>query len=315
MQDANWSVTGLVNSSGVVVERYAYDPFGAVTVMNASWGTLAGSAYGWVYGHQGLRLDLAGNDNRGRIYDAILGRFRNMDPIRYDAGDVNLYRYMGNATINRLDPSGLADEDNFKDVTKAKFEKLVGENVKPDGLFEVLVGESLEEALDLSLKFRGTYRLTVPRDKEKTTPSVEIYDKLLPDSHEDHKNKTRKNVDPEFYSEKFKGFPIAVEVKMYGPKTGISLASSAYQAAGYIAALGSKAMKPALQAGIVYVTTDGADMSKDLIKKASEYGVEVVFVIAQVEEVNDKMCRFRVKEFTLNGKQIKGKAVHVKIKK
>jgi hypothetical protein len=29
-----------------------------------------------------------------------------MDPIGYDANDVNLYRYVGNNSINELDPSG-----------------------------------------------------------------------------------------------------------------------------------------------------------------------------------------------------------------
>lgn len=107
MQDANWNVTGLVNGSGTVVERYAYDSFGSRTVLNGSWASIGSSAYNWVHGHQGLRLDLAGYDNRGRIFDPVLGRFRNMDPIRYEAGDVNLYRYVGNNAVNAIDPSGL----------------------------------------------------------------------------------------------------------------------------------------------------------------------------------------------------------------
>jgi RHS repeat-associated protein len=108
MQDANWNVVGLVNGSGVVVERYAYDAFGAVTVMNGSW-TVGSTAYGWQHYHQGLKLDVAGYDNRGRIYDPVLGRFRNLDPIRYEAGDVNLYRYVGNSPVDSLDPLGLED--------------------------------------------------------------------------------------------------------------------------------------------------------------------------------------------------------------
>jgi YD repeat-containing protein len=38
-QDANWNVTGLVSTSGSVVERYVYDPYGTVTVLSASWAT------------------------------------------------------------------------------------------------------------------------------------------------------------------------------------------------------------------------------------------------------------------------------------
>src|SRR5262249_17371013 len=47
-QDANWDVTALVNNTGTVVERDDYDPYGAVTFLSASWGTLSGSPYAWV---------------------------------------------------------------------------------------------------------------------------------------------------------------------------------------------------------------------------------------------------------------------------
>ena len=42
-QDADWNVTALVNTSGSVVERYAYDPYGAVTYLTASWGSRTGA--------------------------------------------------------------------------------------------------------------------------------------------------------------------------------------------------------------------------------------------------------------------------------
>ena len=35
--DANYNVTALVNMSGQVVERYAYDPYGTVTVYTPDW--------------------------------------------------------------------------------------------------------------------------------------------------------------------------------------------------------------------------------------------------------------------------------------
>jgi hypothetical protein len=35
-----------------------------------------------------------------------LGTFVNRDPIRYEAGDVNLYRYVGNSPHNKMDPDG-----------------------------------------------------------------------------------------------------------------------------------------------------------------------------------------------------------------
>jgi RHS repeat-associated protein len=107
-QDANWNVTALVNSSGSVVERYVYDPYGQVTYLNASFGTISGSAYGWIYGFQGLRLDTATGNNQGREreYRATIGRFLQNDPLGIRAGDTNFYRFVGNDPTNITDPSG-----------------------------------------------------------------------------------------------------------------------------------------------------------------------------------------------------------------
>jgi hypothetical protein len=73
-QDANWNVTALVNGSGLVVERYVYTPFRVQTVLSASWGTLGGSAYNWVYLFQGERSDGASglNISQSRWYSAAL---------------------------------------------------------------------------------------------------------------------------------------------------------------------------------------------------------------------------------------------------
>jgi len=109
-QDANFNVTALVNGSGVVVERFAYDAFGNFTVYDASW-TLrgGGSAYSWLHYHQGLRYDATVSlyDNRWRWYDADLGRFTSNDPLRFGAGDVNFVRYVGNSSTGFVDPFGL----------------------------------------------------------------------------------------------------------------------------------------------------------------------------------------------------------------
>jgi uncharacterized protein RhaS with RHS repeats len=41
------------------------------------------------------------------MFDPSVGRFLSEDPIEFDAGDSNLYRYVGNSPTNRTDPSGL----------------------------------------------------------------------------------------------------------------------------------------------------------------------------------------------------------------
>lgn len=94
-----------------MVERYVIDPFGQATALDASWNVLVASAFAWVYLHQGGRFDATTGlyHFRQRDYSPTLGRWTSLDPIRYDAGDVNLYRAIGNGLPNRLDPLGLAD--------------------------------------------------------------------------------------------------------------------------------------------------------------------------------------------------------------
>ncbi|HTU16977.1 MAG TPA: RHS repeat-associated core domain-containing protein [Gemmataceae bacterium] len=41
------------------------------------------------------------------MYDPSVGRWLEQDPIGFDAGDADLYRYVGNNPTNAIDPSGL----------------------------------------------------------------------------------------------------------------------------------------------------------------------------------------------------------------
>ena len=42
------------------------------------------------------------------MYDPTVGQFIEEDPVGFDAGDTNLYRYCGNSPTNARDPSGMA---------------------------------------------------------------------------------------------------------------------------------------------------------------------------------------------------------------
>jgi len=137
MHDANFNVTGLVNTSGTVVERYACDPFGVPTYFDASYGTRGSSSYGWDYLHQGLRWDgdIGKYYNRRREYDPGQGRFTSNDPLLFGANDVVFYRYEKNGPLSTLDPSGLDEIGRYRPPSAAKMCWRRG------GLYGVIAGE------------------------------------------------------------------------------------------------------------------------------------------------------------------------------
>jgi RHS repeat-associated protein len=108
-QDANWNVTALVDGSGAVVEGYAYDPFGSVRIYSPTYSLRSSSSYSMTYAFQGMWQDsVSGLDgDRERWYSPTLGRWTNLDPIRFDGGDDNFYSFVSNAPTCHTDPSGL----------------------------------------------------------------------------------------------------------------------------------------------------------------------------------------------------------------
>jgi RHS repeat-associated protein len=109
LQDANFNVTALVDTSGTVQERYIQDPYGSFTVLAANWTTRGTSNYGWVFYFQGKRYDFATGlfASRERDYSPTLGRWIENDPLGFGGGDTNLYRAEGNNATSNVDPIGL----------------------------------------------------------------------------------------------------------------------------------------------------------------------------------------------------------------
>src|SRR5688500_7546849 len=64
------------------------------------------------------------------MYDPIVGRWRQEDPIRWQARDVNLSRYVRNVPTNDVDPSGLC----WKPDPDISFMTLVDDWSVEDGL-------------------------------------------------------------------------------------------------------------------------------------------------------------------------------------
>ena len=119
-RDANFNVTALVNTSGQVVERYLYDSYGKVTVLNPDWtvrgdGTAASSAYAWQYLHQGGRYDLTSGlyNFRNRDYSPTMQRWMEQDPAGYAGSGPDLYGYLGDNALGRVDAFGRSAIDSF----------------------------------------------------------------------------------------------------------------------------------------------------------------------------------------------------------
>ena len=108
-QDALGSVVMLTDSNGAAYQSYSYDAWGKVTSRDASGSVIASSAISAPWLFTGRRYDRESGlyHYRARTYSAELGRFLQMDPIKFDAGDPNIFRYVGNDPVNGTDPSGL----------------------------------------------------------------------------------------------------------------------------------------------------------------------------------------------------------------
>jgi RHS repeat-associated protein len=138
--DALGSVTSLTDTNGLLVERYLYDIYGHPTILDANSQTLSATAYDnrFLFTGREWLADVSLYDYRNRTYSALLGRFLQTDPIRFAAGDVNLYRYVTNDPLNWIDPLGLQEksEPADKQLTPEdkKFYEKYGEQWKKLGL-------------------------------------------------------------------------------------------------------------------------------------------------------------------------------------
>jgi len=111
--DANMNVTAVADTSGGVVERYDYDPYGQVTVLDDDW-TLdsdGGDGKSDVDNQilfAGYRFDPESGlyHVRFRMYHPTLGRWLQRDPLGYIDG-LNLYQGMLSNPLYGSDPTGL----------------------------------------------------------------------------------------------------------------------------------------------------------------------------------------------------------------
>ena len=131
-QDANYNVIGLVDSTGDLVERYEYTPYGQRTVFQSAGAddvpamvptlesqrvqvSTIDQPYGRCdIGHQGLIHDKEFGliYNRRRYLEPVLGIYTGPDPKRYVDG-MNYFEYVRSNPVVSIDPTGTRESNCY----------------------------------------------------------------------------------------------------------------------------------------------------------------------------------------------------------
>jgi RHS repeat-associated protein len=111
LDDANYNVTAVIDSSGAVQERYSYDPYGTVTFCDPSWNpetTTRATDNTILFAGQQWDAITGLYNMRARYYDPQTEAFITQDPLGYAGSGANLYEYCGDRPMMETDPFGLS---------------------------------------------------------------------------------------------------------------------------------------------------------------------------------------------------------------
>jgi RHS repeat-associated protein len=98
--DVLGSITSLTSSSGATTETYTYDSFGKLV------GSSGSVTNPFQYTGRESDPETGLYFNRARYYQSDTGKFVSEDPLEFEGGDVNFYRYVLNSPLGTVDPIG-----------------------------------------------------------------------------------------------------------------------------------------------------------------------------------------------------------------
>jgi RHS repeat-associated protein len=106
LTDHQGSIRQIVDETGAVINQIEYDSYGNIISQSNPNVTFR-------FGYTGREWDGETGQYyyRARYLDPFVGQFISQDPIGFNAGDTNLYRYVGNSPTNFTDPTGLISDD------------------------------------------------------------------------------------------------------------------------------------------------------------------------------------------------------------
>ena len=177
------TVKDLVDSSGVVVNHFVYDSYGNVVSQTDE---MVVSRY--LFTGREWDSEIGLYYYRARYYDATVGRFISQDPIGFEAGDANIYRYVFNSPLNYTDPTGLNAKNKSRyplghehvDCVKLaekidKLKRQVDRKIEELSLDELkLPGTDPNDKLKPSLSRRGHFN-TVAKYKADLAAAIAQY--------------------------------------------------------------------------------------------------------------------------------------------
>ena len=110
--DRNGNISLITDSTDVILESYRYDAFGKPSIFDGSGAPIGATGINnrFMFTGREWRNIFGFYEYRARAYNPTIGRFMSEDPKGFDAGDYNLYRYVGNNPMNLSDPSGMGAE-------------------------------------------------------------------------------------------------------------------------------------------------------------------------------------------------------------
>ena len=114
LSDHQGTVRDLIDGDGTVLNHITYDSYGQVT-------SETNPDVDFRFGYTGRERDQETGlyYYRARYFDPAPGTFVSTDPLGFNAGDSNIYRYVFNGPTNFTDPSGLIAADFAREVARS----------------------------------------------------------------------------------------------------------------------------------------------------------------------------------------------------